>query len=335
MTFDSLLRENLIQKQIDKLAKKYKNKKIVIYGTGMLSEAIFRNYDLSALNIVAIVNIKYGGTEADNFLGKTCIYLKELKDIDFDIALIANEDYLTYKYQLQNFLYKNNIKKKIKIRPLVKLKPECEKLIDRILGVFYIFMNPSELARTVINFWAAVGSFYIIDSRLREKKKRELKKLYSTKLYGYQVLRFAKSIGEKFLCLGFSKVTRNTILGNSVNFNGMEIVGKGKVTIGDYFHSGKGCLIISDNHNYDSGNAIPYDNKVIEKDIEIGDFVWFGARVTILPSTKIGEGVIVQAGSVVHGEIPDYAIIGGNPATIIKYRDIEHFKQLKAEKKFH
>ena len=41
--------------------------------------------------------------------------------------------------------------------------------------------------------------------------------------------------------------------------------------------------------------------------------------------------MVIQAGSVVHGQIPDYAVIGGNPAKVIKYRDIEHFKKLKEQ----
>lgn len=49
----------------------------------------------------------------------------------------------------------------------------------------------------------------------------------------------------------------------------------------------------------------------------------------------IGEGVIVAIGSVVVKDVPPYAIVGGNPAKIIKYRDIEHFEKLKAEKRFH
>ena len=70
----------------------------------------------------------------------------------------------------------------------------------------------------------------------------------------------------------------------------------------------------------------------ISKDILIEDYVWLGARVIILPGTKIGEGAIVQAGAVVHGEIPPYSIVGGNPAKIFKYRNIEHFKKIKNEK---
>ena len=334
MTFDNLLRENSIQKQIDGLVKKYKNKKVLIYGTGLLSEEIFKNYDLTGLNIVGIVNIKYGSTQSDCFLNKTCIPQSEIKNLDFDVALIANEDYNAYKNQLENFLYRNNLKKSFKIKPLVRLKAEKKTILDFLLGGFYVLLNPDEFAKFVIGILAAINSFYILDSRLRTNKKRELYNNYATKLYGFQVLKFAKSVGQNFWCRNFSKVTRNTVLGNYVNFNGMEIVGKGRVVIGDYFHSGKGCLIIADNHNYDSGNAIPYDKKIIEKGVEIGDCVWFGANVLILPGTKIGEGVVVQAGSVVHGEIPDYAVIGGNPATVIKYRDVEHFQKLKSEKRF-
>lgn len=132
----------------------------------------------------------------------------------------------------------------------------------------------------------------------------------------------------------YSIVTGNTIIKNHVNFNGMAIRGKGKVVIGNYFHSGESCLIITQNHNYDKGDAIPYDNTYICKDIIIGDFVWLGSRVTILPGVEIGEGAIIQAGSVVSSNIPPYAIAGGNPAKVFKYRDIEHFKKLKDEKKF-
>ena len=49
----------------------------------------------------------------------------------------------------------------------------------------------------------------------------------------------------------------------------------------------------------------------------------------------IGEGVIVAAGSVVTKDVPPCAIVGGNPAQVIKYRDQQHYYQLKLAKKFH
>jgi len=105
--------------------------------------------------------------------------------------------------------------------------------------------------------------------------------------------------------------------------------------IGNNFHSGPGCLIITQNHNYDNGNAIPYDNTYIYKDVKIEDNVWLGSRVIILGGVTIGEGAIIQAGSVVVGDIPACAIAGGHPAKIFKYRDKNHYYKLKKEEKFH
>lgn len=131
-----------------------------------------------------------------------------------------------------------------------------------------------------------------------------------------------------------SRITGNAYLGDNVNFNGMVIEGRGKVTIGNNFHSGAGCLMISQDHNYDKGSAIPYDDTYVPKDIVIEDNVWLGARVIVLGGVTIGEGAIIQAGSCVVGNIPKCAIAGGHPAKVFKYRDIDHYESLKAEGKF-
>lgn len=91
---------------------------------------------------------------------------------------------------------------------------------------------------------------------------------------------------------------------------------------------------LSQNHNYDFGKAIPYDDTYIAKDVSIGDNVWLGDRVIILGGCNIGEGAIIQAGSVVAGNIPPLAIAGGHPAKVFKYRDEEHYNILKAAGKF-
>ena len=54
--------------------------------------------------------------------------------------------------------------------------------------------------------------------------------------------------------------------------------------------------------------------------VYIGDDVWIGTRVIILPGVRIGNGVIIGAGAVVTKDIPDYAVVGGIPAKIIRYR---------------
>lgn len=114
--------------------------------------------------------------------------------------------------------------------------------------------------------------------------------------------------------------------------SGTYIECSGGVTIGEYFHTGRQLTIFSSNHIYDNDNYIPYDKKSINKPVIIKDFVWLGSNVTIVPGVTIGEGVVVGAGSVVTKSVPNYAVIGGNPAQIIKYRDIDKFLELKQKK---
>jgi len=145
----------------------------------------------------------------------------------------------------------------------------------------------------------------------------------------------SKQSGTGLIVNGFSVVNRNTILGDNVNFNGMRIRGRGNVNIGDNFHSGKECLMISENHNFNKGSKIPYDHTYILKDIIIEDNVWLADRVIILGGVRIGEGAIIQAGSVVVRDIPKYAIAGGHPAKVFAERDIKHYLYLKENKQFH
>jgi serine acetyltransferase len=52
----------------------------------------------------------------------------------------------------------------------------------------------------------------------------------------------------------------------------------------------------------------------------LGDDVWLGENVMVLSGVKIGKGAVVAAASVVVKDVPPYAIVGGNPAKVIKYR---------------
>jgi acetyltransferase-like isoleucine patch superfamily enzyme len=168
-------------------------------------------------------------------------------------------------------------------------------------------------------------------------KKRENMKYIRIILryfYTYRVKMRVGSYKEPLYINEYSTVSQTTHLGKNVHFNGMKIGGCGEVWIGDNFHSGPDCVIISQNHNYE-GEKIPYDSTYICKDVIIEDNVWLGNRVTILPGVRIGEGAIIQAGSVVVKDIPKYAIAGGVPAKQFSSRDIEHYKILKKQKRFH
>lgn len=128
--------------------------------------------------------------------------------------------------------------------------------------------------------------------------------------------------------------TACVIIGNNAHFNGITISGMGKAEIGNCFHSGTNVKLMLGSHDYDHDDFIPYGKNYQEKNILIDDFVWLGNDVTISGNVHISEGAIVAIGSVVVKDVPRCAIVGGNPAKVIKYRDIEHFERLKAERKF-
>ena len=87
-------------------------------------------------------------------------------------------------------------------------------------------------------------------------------------------------------------------------------------------------------HDFDHGDCIPYGRKNTNKRVVIGDFVWMGTNSSIVGNVTIGDGAIIGFGAVVVKDVPPMAIVGGNPAKIIKYRDIDHYNFLLTQKKY-
>lgn len=57
---------------------------------------------------------------------------------------------------------------------------------------------------------------------------------------------------------------------------------------------------------------------IVPLPVEIGSDVWLAARVTVLPGTRIGDGAVIAAGSVVAGDIPPRSVAGGIPARVLR-----------------
>lgn len=85
---------------------------------------------------------------------------------------------------------------------------------------------------------------------------------------------------------------------------------------------GSNCFIAPNVGIYTAGHPLDSERRNMGLEyahpITIGDDVWIGAGVSILPGARIGSGTVVAAGSVVRGEIPDGVICGGNPARVIR-----------------
>lgn len=95
----------------------------------------------------------------------------------------------------------------------------------------------------------------------------------------------------------------------------------GKITIGDNVMMGPDVNIYTTNHNF-KDITVPMREQGFEKErpVIIGNDVWIGSRVTILPGVKIGNSSIIGTGAVVTKDVADYNIVGGNPAKVISNR---------------
>lgn len=95
----------------------------------------------------------------------------------------------------------------------------------------------------------------------------------------------------------------------------------GNVSVGQNVMMGPEVIVYTQNHASDRTD-IPMGQQghQTEKPVVIGDDVWLGRRVMVLPGVHIGNGCIVGAGAVVTRDIPDYAVAGGVPAKVLKFR---------------
>lgn len=113
------LQENGAQKQIDKLAKKLKGKKIAIYGAGEYFELIEKNYNLSDLNIVAIADLKFETDKSCNNTSYKPIAPNELKDYDIDVIVMALVNDINVLKIIDEKILKGSKNEKVRIMPLI------------------------------------------------------------------------------------------------------------------------------------------------------------------------------------------------------------------------
>jgi len=99
----------------------------------------------------------------------------------------------------------------------------------------------------------------------------------------------------------------------------------GRVTLGRDVMMGPEVILLTRNHGFARIDLPMMDQPDSEeKPIVIGDDVWIGTRAILLPGVTIGQGAIVGAGAVVTSDVPPRAIVGGNPARILRHRDTPH-----------
>ena len=134
---------------------------------------------------------------------------------------------------------------------------------------------------------------------------------------------------EMHRCLKLN-VERGAYFGSGKSFTIGNEVGLGRnfkslnrvVIIDDYLMMGEDVLFLGGGHNIDRIDIpIGQQGSKGPTPLHIAGDVWIGARAIVLPGCRrIGHGAVVGAGSVVTKDVPDWAVVGGNPARIIRFR---------------
>ena len=99
---------------------------------------------------------------------------------------------------------------------------------------------------------------------------------------------------------------------------GSHIVGHWEIVIGDDIQTGPYVYITDQNHSYEDPVEPIGRQWPTEAAVRIGSGSWLGANAVILPGAQIGEHVVVAAGAVVRGEVPDRCVVAGVPARIVR-----------------
>ncbi|MFD7342156.1 acyltransferase [Streptomyces violascens] len=114
-------------------------------------------------------------------------------------------------------------------------------------------------------------------------------------------------------------------LGNGVVLGrGSHVIADTTVTIGSDTYCGPYVYITSTNHSYDDPHQPVGKQWPRMEPVEIGPGCWLGTGAVVLPGARLGRNVVVAAGAVVRGEVPDHAVVAGAPARIVRTWDEEN-----------
>lgn len=108
-------------------------------------------------------------------------------------------------------------------------------------------------------------------------------------------------------------------IGNQTDINPFTTI-YGQVSIGNYVMIAAHVMLAGGNHQFEDRTRPIKHQGHTTLGIVIEDDVWIGANAVVVDGVRIGKGAIVGAGAVVTRDVPSYAIVGGNPAKLIKYR---------------
>lgn len=124
-----------------------------------------------------------------------------------------------------------------------------------------------------------------------------------------------KSVIESYCCI--NNAVGDVTIGDYSRI-GIHCTVIGPVCIGHHVNLAQGITVTALNHNFEDTSKRIDEQGISTKPVVIGDDVWIGANAVILPGVTIGTHSIVAAGAVVTKDVPEYSLVAGVPAKVIK-----------------
>lgn len=158
--------------------------------------------------------------------------------------------------------------------------------------------------------------------------KRKIKTLLTLIGIIERKVEVVKAINTKYIGTNLIEDNDLVSIGERVSFGGNVLLyGTAPIEIGDDTMVAYHAIFHTSTHDYTDH---PMWTKRIDRPIKVGKHVWIGTRAIILAGVIIGDYAVVAAGSVVNANVPKGAIVGGNPARILKYREKEMYLKEQA-----
>lgn len=320
---DKYLKEQKFHKQYKKLCKKLKNKKVLVYGTGMLFQEVLKQYGLSDINIIGIADRKYYlNNDKTHDFGFKIIPNSQYSNVDADVILLGMQNYDgAIKDTKELFENKKSI-------PLVKMSFKT-----RILNIIKKCYKRKEKDATNVIILHKINGKKVINPKIKNLNVIFYGKNNTVELYEpitiYAPVNIccqnntSVKIGAKirlretkFLLFDNSSIEigTNNFIGNSRILS----IGGKKITVGN------DCLISfnveirnSDHHQiYDIGS-----NQLLNpaQDVIIGNHVWIAAHSLIFKGSVVPSNSIVGAHSLINKKFEqENSIYAGTPAKIVR-----------------
>lgn len=178
-------------------------------------------------------------------------------------------------------------------------KPSKGRRVIEVLSTIFSF--------TFVKWWFKRFAFQVINN-VRGLKLAKIGK--DTNIHPTTIIREGQYVTIGDNCL----INHNNVIQAGKSSNG-------SITIGNYVHTGTNVVMLGFNHGFYTREMPTKEQDYMDAPIVISDDVWIGTGAVILAGVTIGKGAIIAAGAVVNKDVPDYAIVGGVPAKVLKYRE--------------